>query len=372
MEDLGIGKLFNDTYRNKHVLITGHTGFKGSWLATWLLSMGARVSGFSLPALTTPSHFANLHLAVDHHHGDLRDPQAVHNVIQNCRPDIVFHLAAQALVRESYRDPETTYHTNVLGTLNLLEAIRKCDSVKAVVNVTTDKVYENREWAWPYRETDHLGGYDLYSSSKACSEILTASYRNSFFNLNQYKKSHHVLVAAARAGNVIGGGDWAAERLIPDVVRATASGHALAIRSPDAIRPWEHVLEPLSGYLLLGQKLLEGDTSAAAAFNFGPDTQHALPVRHVLDRFKQHWPELQWEDRSNPAEPYHEAGVLKLDCSLASNVLQWRPVWSLDETLQVTAQWYHDFYRHQKINTHQDLRRYVMRARELNLTWTAS
>jgi len=254
-------KLFNGIYRNKTVLITGHTGFKGSWLSLWLKKLGAYVIGYSLKEYPNTKHFFELKLDVENIFADVRDRDTLKKAIITYKPDIIFHLAAQSLVRESYRDPIATYETNVIGTLNLLEAVRNCEAVKAIVNVTTDKVYENKKQDSGYKETDNLGGFDPYSSSKACSEILTSSYRDSFFNNNKHK----ILIASARAGNVIGGGDWANDRLIPDITRAVIKKEKVKIRNPASVRPWQHVLEPLSGYLLLGQKLLEGKKTFASA-----------------------------------------------------------------------------------------------------------
>jgi len=371
MENLEIDKFFKSVYRNKNVFITGHTGFKGSWLSLWLIHLGANVFGFSLPEKTTPSHFDLLNLSMTNYTGDILESSHLEECMKVCRPDIVFHLAAQPLVRESYRSPVLTYQTNIIGTLNVLEAVRKTNSVKAVVNITTDKVYENKEWHWPYRENDALGGYDLYSSSKACSEILTASYRNSFLNMEQYGKDHSVLIATARAGNVIGGGDWAADRLIPDVARATSIGTSVEIRHPQAIRPWEHVLEPLSGYLLLGQRLLEGNSNLATSWNFGPDTTHTLSVGDVLSKLSDSWPELKWINRSAEDSTFHEAGILKLDCSKAHSELGWSPVWNINETLQYTASWYHNYYRDGSVPTEQQLFEYVEKAQKMKSIWTA-
>ncbi len=264
--------LFADQYRNKTVLLTGHTGFKGSWLAYWLHQLGANVVGYSLPAPTEPSHWALLDLPVRSTIGTITDLAQTQCVFSETKPDIVFHLAAQALVRPSYRQPLETIETNILGTANVLECVRQTPSVRAVVIVTSDKCYENPEDGRPLTETDAMGGYDPYSMSKGAAELVTASYRNSFFNPEQYGQSHQTLVASVRAGNVIGGGDWAADRLIPDLIRGSVSGQPVSVRYPDAVRPWQHVLEPLAGYLLVGQHLLTGNVSAATGWNFGPDS----------------------------------------------------------------------------------------------------
>ena len=245
--------MFNRIYHNKRAIITGYNGFKGSWLALWLLQMGAKITGYSLPPPTEPNHFHLLDMDINSIIGDVRDAEKVKQVFKEHRPEIVFHLAAQPIVKLSYKDPVETFSTNVMGTINIFESSRECDSVCAIVNVTSDKCYENREWPWGYREIDHLGGYDPYSASKGCSEIITRCWRNSFFNLKDYGSAHNTLLASGRAGNVIGGGDWAIDRLIPDIIRAASQNEKVKIRNPDATRPWQHVLEPLSGYLLLGQ-----------------------------------------------------------------------------------------------------------------------
>lgn len=320
------------------VFITGHTGFKGSWLSLWLAKMGARVTGYALAPETTPSLFelADVRSAlVSHHQADIRDVAALQAAMAAAKPEVVFHLAAQPLVRRSYRNPLETWSTNVMGTANLLEAVRACPSVKAVVVVTTDKCYENREWLWGYRECDPLGGHDPYSASKAGAELVVQSYRKSFL------AESGVLLASARAGNVIGGGDFSEDRLIPDAARAVLAGEALSIRSPQATRPWQHVLESLHGYLLLGERLLEGDHCCAEAFNFGPDAADNLAVAEVLSRLQRHWPELVWQvDSAAAARALHEAQFLYLDSAKAHRVLGWQPVWTLERGLEKTAEWY--------------------------------
>src|ERR1051326_3664287 len=311
MEDMVMENLFNGIYKKKNVLITGNSGFKGSWLALWLERLGASVYGYSLPPVYSPSHFTSLQLKYPTTFANILDRSKLEEVLINVKPDIVFHLAAQAFVLESYREPLTTYETNVIGTLNVFEAARKCESVRAVINVTTDKVYENEETGMDYVEKDKLGGYDMYSSSKACSDIMTSSYRNSFFNPEGYGRDHFVLLASVRAGNVIGGGDWSPDRLIPDIVRAVIKGEKVKIRNQKAIRPWQHVLEPIFGYLLLGQKLLEGDIKAAAAWNFGPALHHCVSVETLLKEIRLAWKVVEWEVLEN--ETFHEAEILKLN-----------------------------------------------------------
>ena len=326
-----------DFWRNRRVLVTGHTGFKGAWLCEWLLLLGARVSGYALAPPTNPALFEQLGLAsrLTHRLGDVRDAGATRECVALARPEIVFHLAAQPLVRRSYAEPLETYATNVMGTAHVLEACRNAPDLRAIVVVTTDKCYENHEWHWGYRENEPLGGYDPYSSSKACAEIVTAAYRRSFFN-----GKTPVPLASARAGNVIGGGDWAEDRLIPDVVRAHRAGRAVQIRHPDAIRPWQHVLEPLHGYLLLAERLAGKDGAGfAEAWNFGPHSADEKPVRWVLDGLRAQWPELPaWEHVRG--EHLHEAGYLKLDCAKARARLGWRPALDLTQALNLTAAWY--------------------------------
>ena len=393
---------YSDFYQGKRVLITGHTGFKGSWLTEWLLMMGAKVTGFALPPATEPALFEQLGLAgrCDHRIGDIRDRALVRKVIHEVRPDIIFHLAAQPLVRLSYAQPIETYETNVMGTANVLDALRDADWPCAAVMITTDKVYENREWIHAYRESDPLGGYDPYSSSKACAELVIQSYRQSFFNPNRIQEifeqqpprkddygaprkhtkstkeekciaaggggknpplcalrssvqnSPLVAVASARAGNVIGGGDWALDRIVPDCMRALAKGEVIAVRNPHATRPWQHVLEPLSGYLLLGMKLHGALTSCishpaphsshltsfSSAFNFGPSLASNRSVSELVGEVVKLWPG-RWEDRSEPGA-LHEAGMLNLAADKAFHILGWVPKLDFKQTLAMTVSWY--------------------------------
>ncbi len=314
METVGMKDLFGGIYAGKKILITGHTGFKGSWLSLWLCRMGAQVTGFSLEPPTQPSHFKCLNLNMNSIIGDITDAAHLNTITKETKPEIVFHLAAQPLVRTSYADPVGTYASNVMGTMNLCEACRTTASVRAIVAITTDKVYANREWWWGYREIDELGGYDPYSSSKACADILLSSYRQSFFNPAGFGTAHNVLLSVTRAGNVIGGGDWAKDRLIPDVARAASTGETLLIRSPFSTRPWQHVLECLSGYLMVGQKLLEKNKTFGTAFNFGPPAEDVLPVEAVIRQAQQEWPAISYRCEASSHHP-HEAGVLTLDCS---------------------------------------------------------
>ncbi len=324
----------------KRVLLTGHTGFKGSWLSLWLQSMGAQVVGYALTPPTNPSLFeiAEVGKGMTSIIGDIRDLERLRTVFAEHKPEIVIHMAAQALVRYSYIEPVETYSTNVMGTVNLFEAVRNTNSVKAVVNVTSDKCYENREWVWGYRESEAMGGHDPYSNSKGCAELVTAAYRNSYFHSDKYKE-HGIAVATGRAGNVIGGGDWAEDRLIPDIMRAITQGKPVNIRNPDAIRPWQHVLEPLSGYLLLAQKLHEEGAAYAEGWNFGPDDEDAQPVQWIVEKLTKAWDErASWvlDGGNHP----HEAHYLKLDCSKAKARLDWHPKWHLEDSLGAITDWY--------------------------------
>lgn len=321
-------------WRGRRVFITGHTGFKGSWLTLLLRSFGAEVTGLSLAPPSTPNLFDELGLAgeINHVVGDIRDAALVVAVMAEAAPDTVLHLAAQPLVRQSYRNPLETYATNVMGTAHVLQAVRDIASVRHVVNVTTDKCYENREWLWPYREDEALGGYDPYSSSKACAEHVTAAYRNSFL------RDRGVYVASARAGNVIGGGDWAEDRLVPDFFRAADAEEQVVCRYPAALRPWQHVLEPLSGYVALAEALFEYGDAVAEAWNFGPSEDDALPVGWILDQLTRVYGGPGW--RHDPAPQPHEAGLLKLDSSKARQRLGWQPHWRLEQALIETAAWH--------------------------------
>jgi CDP-glucose 4,6-dehydratase len=323
-------------WSNKRVFITGHTGFKGSWLSLWLQSLGAQVKGFSLRPLTSPSMFDELDIAsgMESEIGDIRDPQAIAASMTEFNPEILIHMAAQPLVRLSYSQPAETYATNVMGTVNVLEAARQCVGLKAIINVTTDKCYENREWVWGYRENDPMGGHDPYSSSKGCAELVTSAYRDSFFC-----DDGGAVLASARAGNVIGGGDWSDDRLIPDILRAFAKAEPVIIRNPLATRPWQHVLEPLSGYLILAQNLYKDGASFAEGWNFGPRDEDVKPVNWILDKMVQRWGDgAMWELETEP-QPL-EAQLLKLDISKASDKLKWRPRWTLHQALDSIVDWH--------------------------------
>ena len=362
VESLGVSNLFNNAYHNRRVLLTGHTGFKGSWLALWLTSMGAQVTGLSLPPDTTPNHWDVLGLNIHEYHIDIRDAQALAAAVADSKPDIVFHLAAQSLVRRSYHAPLDTWSVNVMGTVNLLDACRSAPNLRGVVVVTTDKCYENDESGRAYHENDRLGGHDPYSASKAATELAVASYRDSFF--------HHdgaPLIATARAGNVIGGGDWAADRLIPDLVRAQDHGQSLGIRSPHSTRPWQHVLEPLSGYLQLGQGLLAGNKNCAGAWNFGPDDNAALSVSAFLDQLRPHWPGMAWHIEGTPS--LHEAALLRLDSTKARSGLNWKPVLTLPQQCELTAAWYHAYRTEKSVISAQQLQTYIAAATSSGAAW---
>jgi CDP-glucose 4,6-dehydratase len=328
-------------WAGKRVFLTGHTGFKGSWLSVWLKDIGADLTGFALPPPTQPDLFelADVETGMTSVIGDLRDSSALEKALHDARPQIVIHMAAQPIVRLSYDNPAATYATNVMGLVHLLEAVRKSTDVRAVVNVTSDKCYENKEGLRGYRETDPMGGYDPYSNSKACAELVTSAYRQSFFNPATFGQ-HGVALASARAGNVIGGGDWAVDRLIPDIIRAIEARRPVNIRNPDAIRPWQHVLEPLSGYLTLAQKLYETGPVYAEGWNFGPSETDARPVQWIAERLTQAWGEGASWQRDSERDPVHEAHYLTLDCSKARSVLGWTPRWSLEQALRMTVDWY--------------------------------
>ena len=329
-------------WKGKTVFLTGHTGFKGGWIAHWCYELGASVHGYSLEPPTQSNFFSETQLQKRLAHssiGDIRDLTALTSALKQAKPDIIIHMAAQPLVRESYNTPVETFAANVTGTVNVLEAARQVGTAKAIVNITTDKCYENKEWLWPYRENDRLGGHDPYSASKACAEIAAAAYRNSFL------AGANIHLASVRAGNVIGGGDWATDRLIPDFLRALDAGETLKIRSPIAIRPWQHVLEPLSGYLLLAEKLYKEGSAYAEAWNFGPNEEDAKSVGWIVNQLCAQIPDARWETE-NVKQP-HEAGLLKLDSSKAKAKLGWAPRWNLETALSKTVEW-HQAWRNQE------------------------
>ena len=332
-------------WQGRKVFITGHTGFKGSWLSLWLQQLGAKVTGYSLEPPTTPSIFesAKVSAVIENSiNGNICDAKLFTSSMQQAKPEIIIHMAAQSLVRDSYTDPVGTYATNVMGTVNMLEAVRNTPSVRAVLNITTDKCYENKEWVWGYRENEPMGGHDPYSSSKACAELISSAYRNSFL------VNEGIALATARAGNVIGGGDWAKDRIVPDAMRAFMDNESLLIRNPIATRPWQHVLEPLSGYIMLCQKLFEQPENFAEGWNFGPDDEGAQPVSILADTMVRYWgDDAQWKVDNN--EHPHEARYLKLDCSKAKNLLKWKPIWCLERALDETVQWYKAWHQNNEI-----------------------
>ncbi len=361
-------------YKDKRILITGHTGFKGAWLALWLHKLGAKIIGYSLPPPTQPNLFEAIQLEKDiiHVTGDVRDKEALEKAFKEHNPEIVFHLAAQPLVRYSHQDPRYTYETNVLGTLNVLEAVKKTPSVKVFINITTDKCYENKEVLYGYKETDPLGGNDPYSSSKACSEIITHAYRHSFFNPEQYGSKHNVAIATVRAGNVIGGGDWAEDRLVPDCVKALSQNKTIILRNPKAIRPWQFILEPLSGYLCLGAHLLQNGANFSQAWNFGPDESDAVPVETVVKSAIQHWGSGEYT--ITPDLNIKEAKLLTLNAQKAQTQLGWKPVYKFNDAIKHTLNWYKKYYTNKsglREQCLQDINDYTETAKKQNLPWSA-
>lgn len=356
---------FNGIYAKKNVLITGHTGFKGSWLSLWLSNLNANLTGVSLPPERNEDHINLLEIDMRSYYQDISDYEALDSIFFKNKPEIVFHLAAQPLVRYSYHQPLETWRTNVMGTANILELARKHDCVKAVVVVTTDKCYLNKEWEWGYRENDQLGGSDPYSASKASTELLAESYRKSFFDSNL-----SVYLATARSGNVIGGGDWSNDRLIPDAIKAFKNGSYIEVRNPKSTRPWQHVLDTLQGYLLLGEKLLERDDKFCRAWNFGPDISSNLPVEKVLTKFYENCGSGEWTLDSNNHP--HEANYLYLDSSLARAILSWTPVWNIDKTISKTAEWYLEYIKKNNLISRFQLQEYFLEASRLGACWTNS
>lgn len=368
---------FGSAFSGRRVLVTGHTGFKGAWLCEWLLGLGAEITGVSLPPNTTPSLFTQLGLAkrLRHIAGDIQDPAILDKAVKTSKPDFVFHLAAQALVRESYVHPRETFSVNGLGTANVLDALKNYQHPCVAVLITTDKCYENREWHHGYREDDALGGHDPYSASKAVAELIISSYRDSFF------QKHPVKVASCRAGNVIGGGDWAKDRILPDCISALQKKKAILVRNRHATRPWQHVLEPLSGYLWLAASMAHGMLRRTdlelltSAFNFGPDRESNRNVEELVSEVLQHWPG-RWEDHSNPHAP-HEAGLLQLSTDKAYALLRWRPAWGFTETVAKTVEWYRhgqSFKTAKEFQAQTDaqITEYVKKAAALEIPWATA
>jgi CDP-glucose 4,6-dehydratase len=367
-----MNRLFKNVYQNKKVLITGNTGFKGSWLTTWLLELGAEVYGLSNEVPTHPSHYdaARLNDHIRYYEIDVRNAEAVNKVVQEVRPEFLFHLAAQPLVRLSYKEPETTLGTNIIGTLNVLEALRTVNCPCIAIMITSDKSYDNMEWTWGYRETDALGGKDPYSASKGAAEMVIKTYAHSYFSNPQSP----IKTVVGRAGNVIGGGDWAEDRIVPDCMRSWSNDKSVEIRNPGATRPWQHVLEPLSGYLLLGQRLSQNPTLNAEAFNLGPNPNQNISVEKLIVEIKKHWPKALWNDTSDPEE-IHEDNLLKLCCDKALHQLSWHAVLSFEETAQFTVEWYRWYYEHPNDVilefTQKQISDYIAIAKTRELIWTS-
>ena len=348
METVGASNMNAEFWKGKHVFITGHTGFKGAWLTLWLQSLGAKVTGYALnpPSKTNLFEIAKIEHGIQSIHGDVRNAGLLQTCLLESKADVVFHLAAQALVLQSYQDPVETYSTNIMGTVNLLEAVRHCDTVKSVVVVTSDKCYDNKEWHWGYRENDPMGGYDPYSSSKGCAELITESYRNSFFNREKYHE-HGVAIASARAGNVIGGGDWAENRLIPDMIKAFSNKEPVKLRNPASIRPWQHVLEPLGAYLLLAERLYNEGKSYSEAWNFGPNEVDTKSTGWLVERLAACWKQSAAYLIQHEENAAHEALYLRLDCSKARSKLGWYPVWSVEDAIAKVVEWYQAYQRNE-------------------------
>lgn len=357
-------------FRNKTILITGHTGFKGAWLTAWLKQLGAKVVGIALDPPTQPSHFAAAHLAdgMTDLRIDIRDRMVLEDAVAFAQPDFVFHLAAQALVRRSYDDPIQTWQTNVLGTLHVLEALRKLDNPCTAVIITSDKCYENVEWVWGYRETDAMGGPDPYSASKGAAELAIRSHIKSYFPAATSK----VRIASARAGNVIGGGDWARDRIVPDCVQAWSTENAVTLRNPYSTRPWQHVLEPLSGYLSLAIALSQQPELHGEPFNFGPPAQQNHTVLELVQQMALHWDQVRWQDVSQSAAEPYESGLLKLNCDKALHYMRWRAVMGFEDTVRMTAEWYRAYYQQPAqiaATTRSQIEAYAAIAKQQGLAW---
>lgn len=362
---------YQNTFNGKTVFVTGHTGFKGAWLTAWLKQLGARVVGVALAPLTEPSHFAVAHMADDMKdlRIDIRDRAAMEDAILSAQPDFVFHLAAQALVRHSYDDPVETWETNVMGTLHVLEALRKLDKPCAAVIITSDKCYDNVEWVWGYRETDAMGGPDPYSASKGAAELAIRSHIKSYFP----KETSKVRIASVRAGNVIGGGDWAADRIVPDCVKAWSAGNSVELRNPHSTRPWQHVLEPLSGYISLAIALLVRPELHAEPFNFGPPAQQNHSVLELVQQMALHWDQVRWQDVSGSLVGPYESGLLKLNCDKSLHYLHWHAVMGFEDTVRMTAEWYRAYYRQPgqiATITRSQIEAYTAIAKQQKLEWT--
>jgi CDP-glucose 4,6-dehydratase len=364
--------MLNNIFNNKVVLISGHTGFKGSWLSAWLTYLGARVVGVSLNEPTSPSNFSASSISdeIEDHRLDIRDSVAIKNLIEKTQPDFVFHLAAQALVRTSYNNPIDTLTTNAIGSAIILDALINIEKKVVAIMITSDKAYNNEEWVWGYRETDPLGGKDPYSASKGMAELAIRSYIESFFK----GKSSNIRVGIARAGNVIGGGDWAVDRIVPDCMRAWANGETVNIRSPNATRPWQHVLEPLSGYLCLANDLYHDDKNQGEAFNFGPSSDQNYPVIDLIMEMSNHWSQIKWKDDSDNKSHLYEAGLLKLNCDKALLDLKWHSALQFKDTVKMTVEWYKKYYQNENHSMYEftisQIDSYISLAKSNNLSWT--
>ncbi len=364
---------FNNIYKKRNVFVTGHTGFKGSWLTTMLHESGANITGYSLEPSTDPSLFEILKLKdkIKHITADVRDRNEILKAMKSAKPEFVFHLAAQPIVRLSYEEPAATFETNIMGVVNLLEACRELKSVRAVLIVTSDKCYENREWVYAYRENDPMGGYDPYSSSKGCAELVVSAYRNSFFNVHGYGKNHKTSLASVRAGNIIGGGDWTADRLIPDIVKSIISKKPLVLRNPDSVRPWQHVLEPVAGYLYLASRMYNSGVDFSEGFNFGPASSDILTVEEIVKKSCKIWGDGKYKIKSD--KKLHEARLLRLDTGKSQFKLGWKPVYNANEAIEKTMQWYREYYTNKKIDMYDYtagyIKQYIDEALRSGLDW---
>lgn len=362
MENLDLTSLFGQIYKDKKVVITGHTGFKGSWLAFWLTQMGANVFGIALEPNTNPNHYQALNLDIKSYIQDINDYPKIKNILKEINPDIIFHLAAQPLVRASYQKPLETLNTNIIGSANILESSKHLTKLKAIIVITSDKCYDNKEWNWGYRENDAMGGKDIYSASKGATELIVAAYRHSFFN------GSNTLIASARAGNVIGGGDWAQDRILTDIVTSASNNQAVYLRFPNATRPWQHVLEPLSGYLMLGWKLLENRTEFADAWNFGPQHENNVSVLNLVNECQKNWDKIKSQIDSSAHLP--ESHLLMLDSTKAIKLLKWQTIWNFEQTVSMTIQWYREYYENNKILTEETLKKYISTAKQKSVPWS--
>ena len=365
-----MNSLFSGKYKGKKVIVTGDTGFKGSWLTLWLKTMGAVVYGISLKPESESSHINLLKINYESICLDIREKDELSSLIADIAPDLIFHLAAQPLVRLSYEDPYNTFATNIMGTINVLDAARTVGNLKGVIIVTSDKCYDNKEWFWGYRENEPMGGKDPYSASKGCAELVTAAYRSSYFPILEFGKSHHTLISSVRAGNVIGGGDWAKDRIVPDMIKAAVEDRPLLIRYPNATRPWQHVLEPLSGYLCIGQKLLESEVKFADSWNFGPNLDSNVKVIDLVLLARTYWKAVRYDIDTNIHRG--EANFLMLDSSKAINMLGWHSVWDFEQTVMHTIEWYKEYFVAGRLVSEIQLMKYVDEARKKMIKWAIS